>query len=150
MLFNLLSGYARPLSNDLDVVVGHVGVSLDGKLAEGDDASGKEQEGEAEHEQAVIQSKINNSANHRLLPYEVGISLSISFCFPSLCFKSRLLRSCLTQVDRYWSRVFCRTRALETTWSPGLIPDVISCMLPGSMVPVTTSRRLKWLALTGA
>src|SRR5271155_587140 len=114
LLLDLFRRNPRPLSDNFDVVVGYVGISLNGKVTEGDDASCEKQEGEAQNQPAVAESKIDDSADH------------------------------------YCSTVFCSTRALETTWSPGLIPETTSCMLPGSILPVTTSRRLKCPAPIGA
>ena len=41
----------------------------------------------------------------------------------------------------YCSAVFCNTSAFCTTRRPGAIPEMISCMFPGSMAPAVTSSR---------
>src|ERR1700688_1962034 len=43
--------------------------------------------------------------------------------------------------NHYCSTVFWKTRALVTTGWPGWMPETISCMLPGSIFPPTTSMR---------
>src|SRR5437588_4797583 len=45
--------------------------------------------------------------------------------------------------NHYFSTVSWRTNALATTWSPALTPEIISCMLSGSMFPAATSTRRK-------
>ena len=67
LLFDLFRRNSRPLRNDLNVVVSHVGIGLNGQTTEGDDAAGEKQHCEAQHKQAVVKSKINDSANHSLL-----------------------------------------------------------------------------------
>src|ERR1700693_2799436 len=113
LLFDLLRGNSRPLRNDLNIVVGHVGIGFDGQALEGNDSSGEKDQRQSQHEEAVIQSEIDDATNH-------------------LCFHP------------YCSTVFCNGNTIETTWSPGLRPEIISCMLLlGRMRPATTSTRLK-------
>src|SRR5580698_926407 len=64
LLFDLFRRNPRPLRDDLDVVVGHVGIGLDGQVPEGNDAPGEKHHGESQHQQTVVQSKVNNSTNH--------------------------------------------------------------------------------------
>src|SRR6516165_4233745 len=101
LLFHLLGRDSRPLGNDLHIVVGDVGVGLDRQALERNNSGGEQEQGERQDEQAVVESKINNSPNH--------------------C-----------------STVFSNGSAWETTRSPGLIPETISCMFPGNMLPVVT------------
>ena len=67
LLFDLLRRNPGPLSDDLDVVVGYIGISLNGKATERNDAPSEKQQGEPQDEQAVAESKINDSTNHLLL-----------------------------------------------------------------------------------
>src|SRR6202167_1954831 len=80
LLFDLFRRNPRPLCNDLDVVVGHVGIGLNGQLPKGNDAPGEKHYGESQHEQTVVQSKINNSTNHLLLRRIHRKPLPISLC----------------------------------------------------------------------
>ena len=66
LLLDLLGGDAGPLGDDLDVIVGHVGVGLDGKIVEGNDAPDEQEEGKAEDEQAIVEGEIDDAANHLL------------------------------------------------------------------------------------
>ena len=106
LLLDLLGRNSRPLGDDLDVVVRHVGIGFDGKLVEGDRAAGDQQQSEGKNEERSVQGKIDESANHLLL-----------------------------------HRVLQRQRVLQPPAAPGLMPETISCMLPGSMAPAATSRR---------
>ena len=67
LLLNLFGGAARPLRDDLDVVVGDVGIGLDGQAVEGDDAPGKEQNRGSDHEPAIVQGEIDEAADHLLV-----------------------------------------------------------------------------------
>src|SRR5262249_45024893 len=51
--------------------------------------------------------------------------------------------------DHFCSTAFWKMRALAITRSPALSPDLTSCMLPGSMLPPTTSTRRNELSCTG-
>jgi hypothetical protein len=48
LLLDLLGGDARPLRDDLDVVVGHVGISFDRQLMERNSAPDKQQDREGD------------------------------------------------------------------------------------------------------
>ena len=98
LLLDLFGGAAGPLRDDLHVVVGDVGVSLNRQVVERDDAPSEEHDRETKDEPAIIQRKIDEPTNH------------------------------------YWSAVFCRARAFETTCWPTSMPEMISCMLPGKHV----------------
>ena len=41
LLLDLLGRDARPLRDDVDVIVGHIGIGFDGKAMEGDNAPGE-------------------------------------------------------------------------------------------------------------
>ena len=68
LALDLFGAAARPLGDDLDVVVGDVGVGLDGQVAERDDAPGGEHHHAAEHQPAVLEREIDECANHLLVP----------------------------------------------------------------------------------
>src|ERR1700722_15185351 len=120
LLFDLFRGNSRPLGDDLNIVVGDVGISFDGETLEGNDSCGEKDERERQNEEAVIQSEIDDATNH--------------LCFTPYC-----------------STVSINGNSIETTWSPGLRPEIISCKpLLGSMRPATTSTRLKWPDPIGA
>src|SRR5262249_26923263 len=114
LLLDLLGRDPRPLRDDLHVVVRHVGVRLDRQAAERDDPPDEQQHADGQHEEAVVQRKIDECAEHRL-----GAP-------PSHC-----------------SAVFWKRSALAMTGSPGRSPDRSCCMLPASIGPPTTSRRSK-------
>src|SRR5580692_893183 len=67
LLLDLFRRNPRPLSDDLDIVVGYIGIRLNGKVTEGNDAPSEKQQGEPQNKQAVAESKINDSTNHLLL-----------------------------------------------------------------------------------
>ena len=117
LLFNFFGGAAGPLRDDLDVVVGDVGIGFDGEIMERDGAPDQQQESGQRDQETVIEGVIDQGANHR--------------------------------ATRYCSTVFCKTRALETTRSPGLSPEIISCRLGGAIRPPTTSTRRKLLLAAG-
>jgi hypothetical protein len=64
LLLNLFRGAAGPLGDDLNVVVGDVGIGFDGKIVEGDHSPGKEQDGAAEYEPAIVEGKVDEGTNH--------------------------------------------------------------------------------------
>ena len=64
LLLDLFGGYAGPLGDDFDVIVGDVGVGFDGKLMERDGAPDEQQESCSEDEKAVVEREIYESANH--------------------------------------------------------------------------------------
>ena len=57
LLLHLFGRNAGPLGDDLDVVVGDVGIGLHRKAAEGNDAPDEEQQGDGEHQEAVCRAK---------------------------------------------------------------------------------------------
>ena len=64
LLLDLFGGDSRPLGDDLDVVVGDVGIGLDGKRVKRDHPSADQEERESQDKQAFVQGKINYPANH--------------------------------------------------------------------------------------
>ena len=88
LLFDLLGRNSRPLGNDLNVVVGDIGIGLNGQALERDDTGGKKDDGQRQHEQAVAQGEIDDAANHLL-----GHLIAHLYC----------------------STVFCNAKAFETT-----------------------------------
>src|ERR1700730_2929329 len=67
LLLDLFCRNSRPLSNDLNVVVGYVGISLNGQALERKNPSGEKYQRQSQDEQTIVKSKINDSANHSLL-----------------------------------------------------------------------------------
>ncbi len=67
LLLDLFRGNSRPLRDDLHIIVRYVRIRLDGKLMERNRAPAKQQERPREDKKAVLQSKIDNFANHLLL-----------------------------------------------------------------------------------
>ena len=59
LLLDLFGGAAGPLGDDRDVVVGDVGVGLDGQVVEGDGAPAEEQQRDDEDDEAVVERKID-------------------------------------------------------------------------------------------
>ncbi len=52
--------------------------------------------------------------------------------------------------NHYCCTVFWNSSALAMTCCPGAIPEMISCKLPGSISPPTTSTRRNWLPFIGS
>ena len=67
LLLDLFGGAAGPLGDDLNVVVGDVGVGLDGKVMEGDDAPAEEHDGSPEDEPPIVQCKIDECRESLLI-----------------------------------------------------------------------------------
>jgi len=64
LLLDFFGGAARPLRDDLDVVVGDVGIGFDGKLMERDGTPGEEEESSSDNQPAIVQREIDEAANH--------------------------------------------------------------------------------------
>ena len=75
LLLDLFGGNSRPLRDDLDVVVGHVGIGFDGKLMEGDRSPAEEQDGRGEHEKAILQGEIDEFGDHFSVPLTAGTTV---------------------------------------------------------------------------
>ena len=67
LLFDLLRRNSRPLRNHFNVVVRHIGISFNGKVAERSNTPGKKHQSQSQHQQTVAQSEVDDSANHLLL-----------------------------------------------------------------------------------
>ncbi len=67
LLFDLLRGNSRPLGNNLDVVIRHVGIRFDGQALKRNDPAGEKDQRQAYDEQSIAKSKINDATNHLLL-----------------------------------------------------------------------------------
>ena len=78
---DLLGRAARPLRDDLHVIVGDVGIGLDGQRAKRNDAPRGEHHHTAEHEPPALEREINECANHLLIPR----------CFKQQCIGHNLL-----------------------------------------------------------
>ena len=68
LLFDLFGSAPRPLRNNLHVVVGDIGVGFDRQIMKGESAPPKQKNCPNNDDKAIIQSKIDQSTNHRLLP----------------------------------------------------------------------------------
>ena len=67
LLLHFLRGPARPLRDDPGVIIGDVGIGLDRKMVELNDAQTKQKDAKGQHEPAMAQGEIDNSANHLYL-----------------------------------------------------------------------------------
>src|SRR5271167_4071576 len=105
LLLHFFRSSSRPLRDHLHPSVSYVWIGLDGQVVERDHAPDKKEERHAQNNEAVVQSEIDERANH---------------CCPTVVWNSS---------------------ALVTTRWPGVIPEMISCMSPGSMSPPTTAVR---------
>ena len=59
---------AGPLGDDLDVVIGHIGIRFDRQIAERNDSPRRHNQNAAENQPAVCQCEINKCAKHLLVP----------------------------------------------------------------------------------
>src|SRR5579863_1276936 len=64
LLLDLFCRASRPLRDDLDVVVRHIRIGLDGQIVKGNGAPDKQQGGEGQNQQPVAKGEIDNSSNH--------------------------------------------------------------------------------------
>ena len=83
LLLDLFGRASRPLRDDLDVVVGDVRIGLDGKVVKRDDAPTEEQDGEAKDQPAVVQRKIDETANHYWSAVFCSASAFETTCWPT-------------------------------------------------------------------
>ena len=67
LLFNLFGRNSGPLGDDLDIVVRHIGIGIDGKTVEGDRSGCDQQQRERNNQKLLVERKINNSLDHLLL-----------------------------------------------------------------------------------
>ena len=63
LLLHLFGRAPGPLRDDLDVVIGHIGVGFDGQSLERDNAP-REQQDRDEKQEAVVEREIDQAANH--------------------------------------------------------------------------------------
>src|SRR3984885_5258331 len=64
LLFDVLSRMPRPLSNDVDVVVGDIRICFDWKIVKRNDAPREEQNSPTQYEKTIIQRKVDDPPNH--------------------------------------------------------------------------------------
>ena len=64
LLLNLFGGAPGPLGYDLDIVVGYVGIGLDGEVVERYSAPGEEEDRRPEDEPPIVQRKIDQASDH--------------------------------------------------------------------------------------
>ena len=67
LLFDLFGGDSRPLRDDLDVIVGDIGIGFDGKSWKETIPQAKSSKAKASDQQTVVESEIDDAANHRYL-----------------------------------------------------------------------------------
>ena len=68
LLFDLFCRNPWPLRDDLDVVIGHVGIRLNGQSLERNNPPSKKDQCQSQDKKAVAESEINDSANHFIAP----------------------------------------------------------------------------------
>ena len=81
LLLDLLGRDARPLRDDLDVIVGHVRIGVDGQMVERHVADAGQQNRKSQNEQALVERKIDDA----------GGSLLGSHCCSRVCCRTRAL-----------------------------------------------------------
>ena len=64
LALDLLGAAARPLGDDLNVVIGHIGVGFDGQRAKCENAPRGEHRHTAQHQPAALQREIDERADH--------------------------------------------------------------------------------------
>jgi len=64
LLLDLFGGAARPLRDDVDVVVGDVGVGLDGEVMKGDGSPAEQQHGGDQDDEAVVERPVDELCDH--------------------------------------------------------------------------------------
>ena len=64
LLFHFFGGAARPLGDDLNVIVGDVGVGFDRKIVKRNRAPNEQQHGESQNQETVIECVVHEGANH--------------------------------------------------------------------------------------
>src|ERR1700687_6195029 len=64
LLFDLFSGMAGPLRDDLRVSVGDVGIRFDGQITKRNDAPDEQHQRHAEYQDAIAQREIDEQTNH--------------------------------------------------------------------------------------
>ncbi len=64
LLLHFLGGTAGPLRDDVDVIVGDVGIGFDGQVLEGDRAPDGQQDADGENHEPVAESEIDELLEH--------------------------------------------------------------------------------------
>ena len=64
LLFDLLGRNARPLRDDVDVIVCDIGISFHRKVVERDGAPGQQQYRDGQNDEAVVEREIDYLADH--------------------------------------------------------------------------------------
>src|SRR5665213_1058440 len=80
--FNLLSTAARPLRNDLNVVVRDVWIGFNGQTAKRDNAPHGENEHSAQYQPAILKCEINKRCQHYWFPAVSSIRALLTICWP--------------------------------------------------------------------
>src|SRR5262249_40359190 len=84
LLLDLLRRPPGPLRDHLHPGVGHIRISLDRQLLEGDDSPNKEQDGEAQHDEAVVQREGHEPTNHYCCTVFWNSRALTTTCWPTL------------------------------------------------------------------
>src|SRR5580658_4646302 len=80
LALDLFRAAAGPLRDDLHVVVGHVGVSLDRQGFESHDAPSSNEQDSAKHQPSALEREVDEGANHYWFP-----AVSSSRALPTTC-----------------------------------------------------------------
>ena len=64
LLLYLFGGAPRPLSNDLDIVVGYVRVRINGQLVKRDHSPDHQEDGTRQNKEPVIEGEIDKRTDH--------------------------------------------------------------------------------------
>src|ERR1700691_4983808 len=84
LLLHFFRSASRPLRNHLDVVVGYIGVRLDWQIMERDSAPDKQQDGNRQDHEPVVQSKINQTTDHYWSTVFCSSSALVTTCCPAV------------------------------------------------------------------
>src|SRR5580692_9764170 len=67
LLFDFFGGAPGPLGDDLDIIIGNVGIRLDGEIVKGDRSPNEQENGDRQHDEAVVQREVDDCADHRMV-----------------------------------------------------------------------------------
>ena len=82
LALNLFGAAARPLGDDLDVVVGDVGIGFDGQVAKGDDAPRGENDTPPSTSQRLFSAKSTRARIIYWFPAVSSRSALVTTCWP--------------------------------------------------------------------
>ena len=64
LFFDVFSGMAGPLGDDVHVIVGNIGIGIDGKIVKRDHAPCEHQGGQTKNDQRIFKRKIDDAPDH--------------------------------------------------------------------------------------